>query len=272
MFRKCCVSNCNSLRQDVNLHKIPANEEMKSQWLMCLSGCIDSTSVSSNMHVCHKHFERRFVNARTNHLKTGAYPTLFSDLEISSGYPSNVHVTDANVPSEGQFVHVASSNIAQLTVAELVEPSSSSLTEINTFASTSSQEATTGAPPPHAHGRAAVPLPAVRALVRGQLEAQGAPHARARLPAGRHPAPRARRPAPRLTLDIPRLAPRARRPAPRLTLDIPRLAPRARRPAPRLTLDIPRLAPRARRSAPRLTLGGCTASVRSDLSYVPFAL
>ncbi|KAL4709703.1 hypothetical protein ACJJTC_007434 [Scirpophaga incertulas] len=144
MFRKCCVSNCNSLRQDVNLHKIPANEEMKSQWLMCLSGCIDSTSVSSNMHVCHNHFERRFVNARTNHLKTGAYPTLFSDLEISSGYPSNVRVTDANVPSEGQFVPVASSNIAQLTVAELVEPSSSSLTEINTFASTSSQEATTG--------------------------------------------------------------------------------------------------------------------------------
>ncbi|KAL4709236.1 hypothetical protein ACJJTC_010536 [Scirpophaga incertulas] len=57
---------------------------------------------------------------------------------------AHVKISDANVPSEGQFVPVASSNIAQLTVAELVEPSSSSLTEINTFASTSSQEATTG--------------------------------------------------------------------------------------------------------------------------------
>ncbi|KAL4705548.1 hypothetical protein ACJJTC_006876 [Scirpophaga incertulas] len=112
------------------------------------------------MHVCHKHFKRRFVNARTNHLKTGAYPTLFSDLEISSGYPSNVRVTDTNVTTcrehdysrNRHFDHSyaqasddqSPNKVAHVEISELVEPSSSSLTEINTFASTSSQEATTG--------------------------------------------------------------------------------------------------------------------------------
>ncbi|CAG9135163.1 hypothetical protein JYU34_008794 [Plutella xylostella] len=56
------------------------------------------------MFVCHKHFEQRFVNPMTNRLKGDAYPSLFTDLEISSRHPSPVLTeTDAKKTTDHSY-------------------------------------------------------------------------------------------------------------------------------------------------------------------------
>ncbi|KAL4718440.1 hypothetical protein ACJJTC_016432 [Scirpophaga incertulas] len=94
MFRKCCIPECTSLRQDVKFHVFPNDDEMKRKWLQCIGS--EKNCETRNMYVCHKHFEQKFANV-TNHLKKGAYPTLFSRQEILSGKPMTGSVkTDAS--------------------------------------------------------------------------------------------------------------------------------------------------------------------------------
>lgn len=91
MYYFCCVEGCKSVRQDVSLHRFPLkNSEKLKKWLQCLeSGNFINLSVDElkNHFVCHKHFEKRFITPK-NRLRVTAYPTLFTDEEISTGIPS----------------------------------------------------------------------------------------------------------------------------------------------------------------------------------------
>ncbi|XP_047992745.1 uncharacterized protein LOC125231342 [Leguminivora glycinivorella] len=90
MYRKCCVENCASVRQDVKLHQFPASEIGLQKWLQCInSDRLRNLSIQElrKVFVCHKHFERRFITPK-NRILLGGYPTLFSQGEIESGVPS----------------------------------------------------------------------------------------------------------------------------------------------------------------------------------------
>lgn len=88
MFRKCCVPKCNSLRQDVKLHRFSFKEEVRRHWIKCINSEFVTNSDKNKLYVCHKHFEKKFISASTTRLRNGAYPTMFTALEISSGKPT----------------------------------------------------------------------------------------------------------------------------------------------------------------------------------------
>lgn len=74
MYYFCCVEGCKSVRQDVSLHRFPLkNNERLKKWLQCLE--------SGN-------FINLSVDELKNRLRVTAYPTLFTDEEISTGIPS----------------------------------------------------------------------------------------------------------------------------------------------------------------------------------------
>ncbi|CAK1598241.1 unnamed protein product [Parnassius mnemosyne] len=153
MFRKCCVSECNSLRQDVRLHQLPANKDIRNRWLQCIgySNLVGKSSeITKNMYVCHKHFEQKFINPKTNRLKCFAYPSLFTDLEISLGNPSiDFKETDSKTMtidhkyakkrhidhSYSQLAESASNKLPRLTVSV-----TSTLTPVENAVASSSSE------------------------------------------------------------------------------------------------------------------------------------
>ncbi|XP_041968587.1 uncharacterized protein LOC121725635 isoform X2 [Aricia agestis] len=89
MFRKCCV--CKTSRQDAILHRFPSNEIRLKEWLKCVNRD-DLKNLPSkkliNLFVCHLHFEKKFISSSGSHLLNKAYPSLFTEEEISSGVPS----------------------------------------------------------------------------------------------------------------------------------------------------------------------------------------
>lgn len=92
MFHKCCVVNCASRRDDVKLHKFPKTEIGLQKWLDCIN-CDKLRSLGYDQvrkrYVCRKHFEKRFLgsNRERARLRLDAYPTLFTESEITSGIP-----------------------------------------------------------------------------------------------------------------------------------------------------------------------------------------
>lgn len=95
MYYKCCIPGCVSARQDAILHKFPKCEKRLQKWLVsinCDSLRNKSVSELNSLQVCHKHFEARFVTAKSRLLAV-AYPTLFSQAEIHNGIPLNSRVT-----------------------------------------------------------------------------------------------------------------------------------------------------------------------------------
>ncbi|XP_049877377.1 uncharacterized protein LOC126374703 [Pectinophora gossypiella] len=95
MYYKCCV--CKSSRQDAVLHHFPCTEKRLNKWLKCLEDQVnlkDTPRIElSKLFVCQKHFERKFVTAKS-HLLGKAYPSLFTEEEIVSGIPSNKNLTE----------------------------------------------------------------------------------------------------------------------------------------------------------------------------------
>lgn len=90
MFRTCCIPLCTSSRKDAKLHKFPSNRKRKIRWLdaiKCNKLSAMSLSELEKFHVCFKHFEKRFVTKRGG-LSFRAYPSLFTEEEISSNLPS----------------------------------------------------------------------------------------------------------------------------------------------------------------------------------------
>lgn len=99
MFRHCCIPKCNSLRNDVKLHRFPVKQERRIWWQKCINcRCVTQSDVSK-LYVCHKHFEKKFINITTNRLKLGAYPTLFTALDIASGKPTTFYPQTGNLIS-----------------------------------------------------------------------------------------------------------------------------------------------------------------------------
>lgn len=98
MYNKCCVVNCGSRRKDVNLYRFPKTEIGLNKWLQCInSENLRSLSLLElrKQHVCQKHFEKRFLASQRirARLRANAYPTLFTEDEISSGIPRNPTTT-----------------------------------------------------------------------------------------------------------------------------------------------------------------------------------
>ncbi|XP_037297650.1 uncharacterized protein LOC115444160 [Manduca sexta] len=96
MFNRCCVVGCASRRKDVNLYRFPGSETGLQKWLQCIN-CERLRSLKieelRKQHVCQKHFEKIFLASSPlrQRLRVGAYPTLFSESEINSGIPQNLH-------------------------------------------------------------------------------------------------------------------------------------------------------------------------------------
>lgn len=97
MYNQCCVVSCASRRQDVSFHMFPKSEIGLKKWLEIIN-CERLRSLSFDnlrkQFVCIKHFEKRFIastGVRTR-LLHGAYPTLFTDSEISSGIPQTTMI------------------------------------------------------------------------------------------------------------------------------------------------------------------------------------
>lgn len=88
MYYECCV--CKKTRQDAILHHFPCTEKRLTKWLKCLNRD-DLKKASpeqiSKLFVCQKHFEKRFITSKSR-LIGKAYPTLFTEDEISSGIAS----------------------------------------------------------------------------------------------------------------------------------------------------------------------------------------
>lgn len=106
MYVKCCVPGCTSRREHVLLHKFPKSKKRVQKWLDFINcdalrqlPMIDLMGRS----VCHKHFEKRFVSQKS-HLLCTAYPTLFSDSEMTSGIPLKQVKETVNPLEEHRYV------------------------------------------------------------------------------------------------------------------------------------------------------------------------
>lgn len=93
-YNKCCVLSCTSKRKNVSLYKFPKNEKLLELWLKNINcESLKSMSVEGlfKRFVCIKHFEKRFVisnpNRKRSRLRICAYPTLFTESEITHGIP-----------------------------------------------------------------------------------------------------------------------------------------------------------------------------------------
>ncbi|XP_049881785.1 uncharacterized protein LOC126377848 isoform X3 [Pectinophora gossypiella] len=99
MYYKCCV--CESSRQDAILHHFPCTEKRLNKWLKCLEKQVNlkdtPKSKLSKLFVCQKHFESKFITAKS-HLLGKAYPSLFTEEEIASGIPLNENYTENENP------------------------------------------------------------------------------------------------------------------------------------------------------------------------------
>ncbi|KAL4720745.1 hypothetical protein ACJJTC_006819 [Scirpophaga incertulas] len=95
MYYKCCVRGCSNTRKDAVLHRFPTNENRLNLWLRCLSNDELDVSYLHNLFMCEKHFEKRFIGARSR-LLMDAYPTLFTADEISTGIPQVCNETSNN--------------------------------------------------------------------------------------------------------------------------------------------------------------------------------
>ena len=77
--RKCCVGNCQNMRQDAILYKIPLNEKRRNEWLKCLKNVCDVENLVPGVSVvCSNHFEARFITSKFR-LMAEAYPSLFTN-------------------------------------------------------------------------------------------------------------------------------------------------------------------------------------------------
>ncbi|KAL0870915.1 hypothetical protein ABMA27_004745 [Loxostege sticticalis] len=89
-MRTCSVPHCGSrYGSGVTLHKFPKTEIGLKKWLACINSVkLNGLSVKElqNRYVCQKHFEKRFYTS--SHLKTSAYPTLFTQEEMDTGIPA----------------------------------------------------------------------------------------------------------------------------------------------------------------------------------------
>ncbi|XP_063630110.1 uncharacterized protein LOC134801453 isoform X2 [Cydia splendana] len=95
--RTCCVPKCESHRKHIRLHEVPSRRQPRSRikWIMAiLSNFPDINTEESErlksskwQFVCHKHFEKKFVNS-TMRLRNGCFPTLFTEREIATGVPN----------------------------------------------------------------------------------------------------------------------------------------------------------------------------------------
>ncbi|XP_026322246.1 uncharacterized protein LOC113231920 [Hyposmocoma kahamanoa] len=100
---ECCV--CKSSRQDAILHHFPRTEKRLMKWLKCLNR--DnlkklSPEELSNVFVCQKHFEKRFITPKSR-LIGSAYPCLFTEDEISSGIPSQDNAENMDIDLEHSY-------------------------------------------------------------------------------------------------------------------------------------------------------------------------
>ncbi|VVC99681.1 unnamed protein product, partial [Leptidea sinapis] len=100
MYNKCCVVTCASRRKDISFHMFPKSEIGLKKWLQCIN-CERLRGLSfqelRKQFVCQNHFEKRFLASTSDRtlLCPDAYPTLFSDREITSGIPQTT-VTNLN--------------------------------------------------------------------------------------------------------------------------------------------------------------------------------
>lgn len=88
MYYKCCV--CERTRQDTILHHFPCNEKRFNKWLKYLNrDDLKSLPLEqlAKLFVCQKHFEARFIGPKSRLISFG-YPALLTEVEISSGRPS----------------------------------------------------------------------------------------------------------------------------------------------------------------------------------------
>lgn len=90
MYYECCV--CKISRKDAILHRFPFySPDRLNKWLKCLNRDdlkrLPQQKIS-NLYICQKHFEKRFITQKS-HLVSKSYPSLFTEVEISSGIPSS---------------------------------------------------------------------------------------------------------------------------------------------------------------------------------------
>lgn len=89
MYYKCCI--CKATRKDAILYHFPCTEKRLNKWLKYINrenlSCLSPKQLS-RVFVCQKHFERKFVTNKSR-LLAKAYPSLFTEDEISTGIPSH---------------------------------------------------------------------------------------------------------------------------------------------------------------------------------------
>ncbi|CAH0406564.1 unnamed protein product [Chilo suppressalis] len=103
MYYECCV--CKRSRQDALLYHFPDNWKRLTMWLKCINRddlkALPKDQLS-NLFVCQKHFETHFITSESR-LKKIAYPSLFTEVEILSGVPSQDNIENINPQLEHNY-------------------------------------------------------------------------------------------------------------------------------------------------------------------------
>uniref|UniRef100_A0A1I8PDX9 THAP-type domain-containing protein n=1 Tax=Stomoxys calcitrans TaxID=35570 RepID=A0A1I8PDX9_STOCA len=73
---RCCMEDCQRSVELDQVHKIafPREQELRQKW--CFNLSLNESELTADHWLCHKHFERRFVNYKRRNVHSGAVPTL----------------------------------------------------------------------------------------------------------------------------------------------------------------------------------------------------